>query len=253
MVMNTAYEETNTLEKKDTPMRAIDKYDVLIFDVGQTFMFNVDRFAADENFHATYRTLGGRTLDQETVQNTILDCLNYLMNRYESPDYYDRFPKLTEAMKTVAPGLDARERTILESSFARHECGHVPGEYAQCLKELSKTHRLGVISNIWAKKDFWLEEFRRKEIFDIFDVMVFSSDHSSIKPSPAIFERALEGLGTSRSKILFTGDSYRCDVCGAQNVGMTTALVLNDGPVPSRLDPQPDYLVTSMLELPLLD
>ena len=41
--------------------RFIDGFDIILLDMGSTFMFDVDRFSADEDFGATYRTVGGRT------------------------------------------------------------------------------------------------------------------------------------------------------------------------------------------------
>lgn len=235
-------------------MRVIDQYEVLLFDVQMTFMFDVDRFDATEDFHATYELFGGMSLDEETVQTAILRCFDYLWKRYESAEYYDRFPSLAFSFRKSCPdlALDAKEWALLEKTFAHHECGRIPTAYAECLKELSTTHTLGLISNIWAKKDIWLAEFEAKDILESFDVMVFSSDHTSIKPSPVLFELALEQLGADRSSVLFTGDSHTYDICGAKSVGIDAALTLNGKPSPENLDPEPDYLVANILDIPCL-
>ncbi|HVA50499.1 MAG TPA: hypothetical protein VNH11_29395 [Pirellulales bacterium] len=39
-----------------------------------------------------------------------------------------------------------------------HELGYVPNAYAKCLRRLATTHRLGLVTNIWSKKDRWVDE-----------------------------------------------------------------------------------------------
>jgi putative hydrolase of the HAD superfamily len=41
----------------------------------------------------------------------------------------------------------------IELVIAEHEIGTIPEQYVQILKQLSNTHRLGIISDIWSKSD----------------------------------------------------------------------------------------------------
>jgi len=52
-------------------MRFIDRFDVILLDMACTFMFDVDRFSATEDFAATYRQFGGNALGTEKVQQRI--------------------------------------------------------------------------------------------------------------------------------------------------------------------------------------
>ena len=210
-------------------MRFIDNYDVILFDVQMTFMFGVDRFGEAEDFHATYRSLGGSRLSPDTVNATILTCLDYLVKLYKDPVWFDKFPSLTKSFNSSCPELKLPpgEWELLEETFARHERGHIPEDHAECLRALAKTHRLGVVSNIWAKKDGWIREFRDKGILDLFEVMVFSSDHTSIKPSPVLFDKAISAFDVTRSGMVFVGDSPAYDIKGARGAGLDVVLTTN--------------------------
>ena len=113
----------------------------------------------------------------------------------------------------------------------------------------SKTHRLGVVSNIWAKKEGWIREFRDKGILDLFEVMVFSSDHTSIKPSPVLFDKAISAFDVTRSGMVFVGDSPAYDIKGARGAGLDVVLTTNGTSIDQSFDPMPDFVVKTILDL----
>ena len=45
------------------------------------------------------------------------------------------------------------------------------------------------------------------------------------------------------------GDNPVCDIAGAKAAGMDAALTLNHGPRPEGLDPEPDYVISSLVDL----
>ncbi len=51
--------------------RFIDGFDILLLDMGLTFMFNSDRFSDSEDYGATYRQAGGYLLNGEEVHRII--------------------------------------------------------------------------------------------------------------------------------------------------------------------------------------
>lgn len=55
-------------------MRFLDKFPALLLDMNGTFMFGEDRFGAGEDFHATYRSVGGRRLSAAEVTRFIRAC-----------------------------------------------------------------------------------------------------------------------------------------------------------------------------------
>ncbi len=67
--------------------RFIDKFRVILLDMGRTFMFNVDRFSETDDVGATYRQIGGKTLNEEEVHQIISRVFNEMFSDYQNPHY----------------------------------------------------------------------------------------------------------------------------------------------------------------------
>lgn len=162
--------------------------------MGYTFMFNADRFSDTENYGTTYYRLGGTLLSSCQVQEIISTVFDTMLSNYCDPNFYECFPFILSYLNTtaIAKKLQKEEIQLLEQVFAIHELGTIPETHAAVLHQLSATHRLGVVSNIWSRSDLYLQEFERTGIRDLFDVIIFSSDHGQIKPSPYLFNKARE-------------------------------------------------------------
>lgn len=180
----------------------------------------------------------------DTVKVILLDMNSTFMfgeDRFsENEDYYTTYQALGGSR------LNARQvRKAITDTFAYHELGQVSDAYAVYLRKLASTHVLGLVANIWAPKDKWLLEFERTGINNVFTTLVFSSELGCIKPSPKIYQKALEGLRTPHSEVLFVGDSLRYDIEGAKNLGFNTVWI-NE---PDANHPAADYIVPSLLHL----
>ena len=207
--------------------RFIDQFDVVLLDVSHTFMFDVDRFSDTEDYGATYRQIGGNLLSNGEIHRTIAALFDSMLADYEDPNCYDTFSSVFSYLKVLPESKDfpAGEIQLLARVFAMHEVGTIPATHAKALHRLHETHRLGVISNIWSSNDLYLREFERVGIHNLFDVIIFSSDHSCIKPSPYIFAKAIKTLDVDRSKIVFVGDSLKHDIAGAKAAGLSSIWV----------------------------
>lgn len=235
-------------------MKIIDQYDALLFDAQLTLLFEVDRFDEGEDFFATYSAKGGRRLSPEEVERFIRDCLDFLLPRYKDPAFFDAFPSLWETFEACRPGweLPTEEWRILHHTFAEHERGFMPPDVVETLGLLAKTHRLGLVSNIWAEKAAWEEEFKRKGVMELFETLTFSSDYASIKPSPVLFHKALAAMNPAPERALFIGDNPAYDVAGAHAAGMHAALVTNGISFdPKQVDIfKPEYILDGVCSLP---
>jgi len=81
-----------------------------------------------------------------------------------------------------------------------------------------------------------------------FDFVVSSADAGASKPSPVIFEHALERAGVMASNAVHVGDDPVTDMRGANEVGMRTIWFNPDGAVwPS--GPRPNAEIGSLTEL----
>jgi 4-nitrophenyl phosphatase len=69
------------------------------------------------------------------------------------------------------------------------------------------------------------------------------------KPSPAMYQIALERLGTSPAQTLVVGDRLETDIAGAQAIGCPTALVLSGVTPPDQAylwQPPPDLIAPDL-------
>jgi len=210
--------------------RFIDKFDVILLDMGRTFMFNVDRFSNAEDFGATYRHVGGKTLSDVEVSRIVSALFERLLSYSRSSAYYDQFPSVLHCLQGLPEAKDvpAGEISLLQHVFALHEIGTVPDAYAKALHQLRESHRLGVVSDIWSKSDLYFRELERAGIRELFEVIIFSSEHGHLKPSLYPFTKAIKALNVEQSKVVYVGDSLRRDVAGAKAAGLS-AVWISDG------------------------
>ena len=195
----------------------LNNFDSLLLDMNDTVMFGHDRF---------YRRLGG-SLPEELATRLIANVYSTLALKYPNPRYFEHFPSIQDALQEIAPSgvLDEVELQLLVDTFAHFECGRVPPEYAQALDKLAKTHKLGLVADIWAPRAAWISEFSRAGILHLFDVISFSSDDGIVKPSARPFLKVLATIGSSKERTLMIGDSIRRDIGGAAAAGIQSVLV----------------------------
>jgi FMN phosphatase YigB (HAD superfamily) len=194
--------------------------------MNQTFMFDADRFGATEDYSVIYHQLGG-TMEPSRVNQLICAAYDYLDIRYPDPQYRESFPNLREAFASVA-GLDPLSEenlALLVETFARHELGTVPPEYAASIHQLSKHFRLGLVIDIWAPKTLWVETLERCGVLSVCESASFSSDCGIVKPSPLPFLRVLEKMQIDPQDAVMVGDSVRRDLGGASAAGIDCILV----------------------------
>ena len=235
--------------------RFIDNFPILLLDMGNTFMFGCNRFGKDIDYSATYSRCGGAVLDTQTLSAVIDALLTRILTDYRNPAYYDAFGTVGEYLRELpmAKTLPPEELEILERVFGAHEAGHIPYSHVRVLRELNRSHVLGLVSNIWSNRVFFEPEFRKVGILDLFTVIVWSSDYGSIKPSPRLFRVALDALRVHPEGVLFVGDNPKRDVVGAKAVGMKAAWLRNDIRPLSPADPMPDCTISDLDELLVLE
>ncbi|HMB91140.1 MAG TPA: HAD-IA family hydrolase [Rhodothermales bacterium] len=228
-------------------MKALAPFRVVLLDMNRTFMFGEDRFGPDEDFAATYRNMGGKEQDDDAVNQAVRACVASMTVIYEDPERSDSFPQVIDTVRQLpeTEGWSEVEIQRLDRVITRHELGTVPPAYAALLKRMAVTHELGVVSNIWGNKTLWLEEMERAGIRVLFKSLIFSSDSTSIKPSPRLFEDALLSFDVERSEVVFIGDDLQRDIAAAQAVGLATIWIRGNQP-PSDL---PDRVITDLLDL----
>lgn len=231
--------------------RFIDRFDVLLLDMGRTFMFEIDRFSDSEDYEATYRLLRGDKLTAGELRGIVSALFDKMASDARNPSYYQQFPSVGRYLRAVpeAQNLSDRDIGLLEQVFAIHEVGRVPDAHAEVLHRLHETHRLGLVSDIWSKSDLYFKELERAGIRELFEVIVFSSDHGHLKPSPYPFTKAIEALNVERSKVVHVGDSLSRDIAGAKAVGLSAIWISAAGTEVNDDVAKPDLVIQDLRDL----
>ena len=113
--------------------------------------------------------------------------------------------------------------------------------------------RFGIITNSahpMSLRDVELNDFGLLEYFP--ECRFAAADVGYFKPHPAMFQAALDCLGTTIHNTIVVGDGLRPDILGAQQIGMKGVQRIN-GDYHYNFaanDITPDATITSLLELP---
>jgi FMN phosphatase YigB (HAD superfamily) len=204
----------------------LDKFSTILLDMNDTFMFGADKFSPDQDYSVIYRQLGG-TIEPSRVNYLIQAAYDYLDLRYPDPQYREVFPTLRSAFMNIADGnsdLD-QDLDLLVETFARHELGFVPPEYAAAIDQLAQQFRLGLVIDIWAPKILWIETLDRCGVLSVCESVSFSSDCGIVKPSPRPFLNVLAEMQVNPQDAVVIGDSIRRDLGGATAAGIDCILV----------------------------
>jgi HAD superfamily hydrolase (TIGR01549 family) len=121
----------------------------------------------------------------------------------------------------------------------------------QTLTQLSKTYRLGLVSN-YTHAPVIYAGLRKLRIGRFFRVVVVSEEAGWRKPNLKIFEEALRRVGSTAGETLFVGDTPLEDIAGAQRAGMRTAFIPSQFKSLEDLQAvpeQPDYILATLGDL----
>ncbi len=92
------------------------------------------------------------------------------------------------------------------------------------LRKLNEKYQLGIVSN-FAIPECVEKLLQDNGITDLFNVVVVSGAINKRKPSPEIFETAIEALNLNVEDVMFVGDTLEADIKGANEVGMKTIFI----------------------------
>ncbi len=212
-----------TRERRNLAVFADKK--ALLLDMNSTFMFGEDRFGDGEDFSMHYSKMGG-TLSPAEINRIVRTAYGYLEARYPDEHYRHNFPSVESVIhETAEEKLGRDEIGKIVATFAFHELGYIPNDYAEALHKLRRRFTLAAVIDIWSPKTAWLNTFERAGVASVFSAISFSSDHGMVKPSPKAFELVLQQLGIANTEAIVTGDSPRRDLGGAINTGIGCILV----------------------------
>ena len=219
--------------------------------MGKTIMFDGDRFDNEQDYEATYKSFGGKILTNKILHEVIYYIYGTLLTRCRDEKYFDDMITVEQLIESdeYFNAYSAEDKILIEKTFAYHECGVVPESCKNTLVKLSQSHKLGLISNVWCKSEYFKDQLKKDGVFELFDIVIFSSDHKTVKPSKKIFNVAIEHFGILPDKIVYIGDNYKRDVIGSKNAGMKSILVNNSESSKITGEIQPDCIINKIEEL----
>jgi HAD superfamily hydrolase (TIGR01662 family) len=89
------------------------------------------------------------------------------------------------------------------------------------LEELRRRgYRLGCVTNRGYSGPKFVEEVKALGLEPFFETMAVSCEVGFLKPHPAIYQRALEGMAIEPHEAIMVGDNMRADVEGAKALGL---------------------------------
>jgi HAD superfamily hydrolase (TIGR01549 family) len=144
----------------------------------------------------------------------------------EEQDFEER---IRETLRYCGVRLSVEDEPVREAAEAFSNCFAesmmIETYLPSLLKRMHKKYRLAVVSNMSFSEAIFqsLEEF---DIYKHFDTIIVSGVLGWRKPSPRIFQAALQALHVKAEEAVFVGDSPIADMEGAKHLGMKTVLVV---------------------------
>ncbi len=162
--------------------------------------------------------------------------------------------RVSEALKTLGYNCDVSSPLVAAatSEFCEEFIKYVRVDEnaAAMLKGLHGKYKLGVVSN-FAIPECVVKLLRAHLLDGLFEVVVVSAAVNKRKPSPEIFQNALNALDVLASETVFVGDTVDADIEGPKAVGMKTIYIERRIQVASGRF-CPDQTIKSLSELPLV-
>ena len=185
--------------------------DYIFFDIGNV-LFNDERqnFYAYLKLHQAVREQGEEWSFEKLmeIRETLVSQGQQWINTKIAKTY------LTEE------AFQAYRSKLFEELLSAYDENHLFAlATAEMLHGLRKRYHLGIIAN---QPPEARNSMKRREILELFDVVVISDEVGISKPDPALYQLALKQAGLSAERCLMVGDRLDNDIAPAQQVGMQT-------------------------------
>lgn len=222
------------------------KYEIILFDADDTLFdfkksedFAIKKLVStlDSNFNDeyiidTYKNINTKIWVEFEEGKITSDALKV-----------ERFNRL---VKKLNINSDANELCNMYVKFLG-DGSFLYQETEELLSYLSKNYRIGIITNGLA--DVQHRRIRNSIVSHYFEDVVISDEIKIAKPSPDIFEHALNNLShNNKESVLMIGDSLNSDIKGGINACIDTCW-FNQHKKENKSSIKPTYEINSLLQL----
>ena len=199
---------------------------------------------------------GGFAVERQALELVFDASWERYVAAWTANEQYQAVQAAEDAIVGLGFDLPADVRDTLTDAFSRagEEAElHLTDGVEECLHTLKDAGvRLGIICDVgFTASAILREHLIKRGVLPLFDHWSFSDDVGAYKPSPVIFEDALEGLGgVAAERAAHVGDLRRTDVAGALAMGMTAVRYTGVFDDDSADQPEADHVVSSHAQLP---
>jgi HAD superfamily hydrolase (TIGR01509 family) len=204
----------------------------VLFDMFDTLMLiQRDHAFYSPSLHATYEFLEahGLSVSFEEFEKAYAKARDVIYAaadaNLEEPHFNVR---IAGALKLLGYQCDVSDALVLgaTNAFCNRFMNFVKIDKntLSLLRQLHGKYKLGIVSN-FAIPECVTKLLKKHELYSFFDVVVVSGAVNKRKPSPEIFQNALQKLGVGAEEAVFVGDTVDADVQGAKAAGMKTVYV----------------------------
>ena len=220
---------------------------VIFFDVGYTIDYPA---SGDWLFTNKFNEIVGERLSQcspELIQQAQTAGIQYLGNNHNIRDEKEEVDCISQYYRIVSKELklemtEEEIRTVAMDRTYNMDNYVIYPDAKEVIQTLSKSYRLGIISDTWPSISRQLETL---DVLQFFSFTTYSFSLGVFKPDPKMYLDALKKCGCSAEETVFIDDSL-VNLAGAESFGITPILIAAN----PASDVETDYLkIHSLSEL----
>jgi len=160
--------------------------------------------------------------------------------------------RVSDALQSLGFNVNADSEVVqgATNAFCTEFMNYVriDDDTAETLRKLHGKYKLGIVSN-FAIPECVQKLLEQHGLDKLFDVIIVSGAVNKRKPSPEIFQHALNKLQVTAAETVFVGDTVDADIKGAKDAGMKS-IYIHRRPQKEIENICPDQTIKSLSELP---
>jgi putative hydrolase of the HAD superfamily len=202
--------------------------EAVTFDFWNTLVVDGGGSARDQRLDAWIGVLedAGFAIEREHLDKAMAESWDRFLASWKTNEQFTHVEAAIDIIERLGFQVppDVHEALLTTFTYATSNYPSLTAGIEDCLRTLKGAGvRLGIICDVGMTPSTVLREILdHNGLLDLFDHWSFSDEVGHYKPTPAIFEHALGGLGgVAPGRAAHVGDLRRTDVAGALAMGMT--------------------------------